>query len=201
MEYVRTPECIEDLKKVKAADKLSYLIGLVHLIHLAGYKMIYLFIDQLEMGWDKWTRVQKTRFAIDIRELVVRTKPLLSVEITCNEDIISDLETNYPQLLRPLPKKPYTSVYVGFFNLPSVKKLVEWYLDKKRIDKNIGELAPFDEEAVKEIYERTARNTHEILSACHGLLDYAAKHQIKLITKQFAIEHLQETIGPLTDYQ
>jgi len=198
MEHLRAPESIEDLKKIKSADKLGYLIGLVHLIHLAGFNMIYLFIDQLEMGWGKWTKTQKDRFAIDIRELVVRTKPLLSVEITCNEDIISDLETNYPQLLRPLPKRPHTEVYVGLFNLPSVKKLIEWYLDKKRIDKNIGELAPFDEDAVKEIYERTARNTYDILCACNGLLNYAARHQTKLITKHFVIEHLKESTEPLT---
>jgi len=200
MEYLRAPELIEDLKNVKSADKLSYLIGLVHIIHLAGFKMIYVFIDQLEMGWGKWTKTQKDRFAIDIRELVVRTKPLLSVEVTCNEDIISDLETNYPQLLRPLPKKPHTEVYVGLFNLSSVKKLIEWYLEKKRKDKNLGELIPFDEDAVKEIYERTARNTYDILCACYGLLDYAARHQVKLITKQFVIEHMKETTGPLAEY-
>jgi hypothetical protein len=201
MEYLRAPEdSIEALRNVKSADKLNYLIGLVHLIRLAGFGMIYLFIDQLEMGWGKWTRTQKDRFAIDVRELVVRTKPLLSVEITCNEDIISDLEYNFPQLLRPLPKKPHTQVYVGVFNLPSVKKLVEWYLDKKRIDKNFGELAPFEEEAIKEIYERTARNTYEILVVCHGLLNIAAQRKEKLITKKFVIENLKEALGALPAY-
>jgi len=192
MEYVRSPESIEDLRNVRSASRLNYLIGLIHLLHIAGFSMIYLFIDQLEMGWGKWTRTQKDRFAIDVRELVVRTKPLLSVEVTCNEDIISDLETNYPQLLRPLPKKPYREVYVGPFNLPAVKKLIEWYLDKKRVDKNVGELAPFDEGAVREIYERTVRNTFEILSTCHGLLTYAAQNKTKLITKELVIKHLTE---------
>lgn len=199
MEYLRSPESFEDLRNVKPADRLSYLIGLVHLLHLAGFRMIYLFIDQLEMGWGKWTKTQKDRFAIDVRELVVRTKPLLSVEVTCNEDIISDLETNYPQLLRPLPKKPDREVYVGPFNFPAVKKLIDWYLDKKRVDKNFAELAPFDEEAVREIYERTARNTFEILSACHGVLNYAAQHGIKLITKELIIEHLAEAAEPLVE--
>jgi len=199
MEYLRSPESIEDLKNVKSADKLNYLIGLIHLLNLAGFRMIYLFIDQLEMGWGKWTRTQKDRFAIDVRELVVRTKPLLSVEVTCNEDIISDLETNYPQLLRPLPKKPDREVYVGSFNFPGVKKLIDWYLDKKRVDKNFAELAPFDEEAVRQIYERTARNTFEILSACHGLINYAAQHQIKLITKELVIEHLTEMTVPFAE--
>jgi SpoVK/Ycf46/Vps4 family AAA+-type ATPase len=196
MEYLRSPESIEDLRNVKPADRLNYLIGLVHLLHLAGFRMIYLFIDQLEMGWGKWSRIQKDRFAIDVRELVVRTKPLLSVEVTCNEDIISDLETNYPQLLRPLPKKLDREIYVGPFNLPAVKKLIDWYFDKKRMDKSSAGLAPFDEEAIKEIYDRTARITFDILSACHGLLNYAAQHEIKLITKEMVIEHLPEVMEP-----
>lgn len=191
MEYVRSPESIEDLRNVRSAKRLNYLIGLIHLLHIAGFSMIYIFIDQLEMGWGKWTRTQKDRFAIDVRELVVRTKPLLSVEVTCNEDIVSDLETNYPQLLRPLPKKPHREVYVGPFNFPAAKKLIEWYLDKKRVDENVGDLAPFDEEAVREIYERTVRNTFEILSTCHGLLTYAAQNKIELITKELVIKHLK----------
>lgn len=190
MECIRSPESIESLRNVRSANRLDYLIGLIHLLHLAGFRMIYLFIDQLEMGWGKWTRTQKDRFAIDVRELVVRTKPLLSVEVTCNEDIISDLETNYPQLLRPLPKNPHREVYVGPFNFPAVKRLVEWYLNKKRVDRSFRKLAPFEEGAVKEIYERTIRNTFEILSTCHGLLTYAAQNKIKLITKDLVIKHL-----------
>ena len=73
-----------------------------------------------------------------------------------------------------------------------MKKLIEWYLDKKRVNENVGKLAPFDEEAVREIYERTVRNTFEILSECHGLLTYAAQNKIKLITKELVIKHLKE---------
>jgi hypothetical protein len=196
MEFIRNPDSVSDLRNVKKAENLNALIGLIHLIHLSGYKMIYLFIDQLEMGWGRWTSTQKERFNIDMRELVVRTKPLMSIEVTCNEDIISDFENNFPQLLRPLPKTPDRTIYIGFFNLPSVKKLIQWYLDRKRTDSNFAELAPFDEDAVKEIYERTARNTERILLMCHGLLNYASQHQIDLITRDMVVDHSTEVASP-----
>ena len=199
MEYIRNADSISDLRNVRKADNLNTLIGLIHLIYLSGYKMIYLFIDQLEMGWGKWSRAQKDRFNIDIRELVVRTKSLISIEITCNEDIISDFENNFPQLLRPLPKINDRTVYVGLFNLPSVKKLIQWYLDRKRVDANFAELAPFDEEAIKEVYERTARNTEKILSMCHGLLNYAANNNIELITSDIVIDHSTQVTVPYTE--
>ncbi|MCW3985324.1 MAG: ATP-binding protein [Candidatus Bathyarchaeota archaeon] len=191
MEYIVNPlNSIETLRRKRSADILDSLIGLFHLLHLAGYTMIYLLIDQLELAWGKWTKRQKDRFAIDVRELVVRAKPLLSVEITMNEEIEQDIKVNYPALLRPLPMNPQTMVRVRLFDFPEIMKLVEWYLNKKRVDPDLSGLAPFDELALREIYERTARNTSNIINRCHGILRNCAQNKIKEISKEVLEEHM-----------
>ena len=183
--YIVDPlDSIETLRRKRSADILDSLIGLFHLFHLGGYTMIYLLIDQLEQAWGKWTRRQKDRFAIDVRELVVRSKPLLSVEITMNEEIEQDIKVNYPALLRPLPMNPENTVRVKLFDFPKIKKLIEWYLNKKRIDSGSAGIAPFDEPALREIYERTVRNTSKIITRCHGILRTCAQRKIKKITKK-----------------
>jgi len=185
MVYLRDPlESIEMLRRKRSSDILDALIGLFHLLHLSGYMMIYLLIDQLELAWGRWNKRQKDRFAIDIRELVVRTKPLLSVEITMNEDIEEDIKVNYPPLLRPLPMIPETTVQVKLFDFPKIEKLIEWYLDKKRVDTNMRDLAPFDEAAVQEIYVRNGRNTSRIITQCHVALRVGAQKKITSITKE-----------------
>jgi len=185
MKYLADPlNSVETLRRKRPADILESLIGLFHLLHLGGYTMIYLMIDQLEQAWGKWTKRQKNRFAIDVRELVVRAKPLLSVEITMNEEIAEDVKYNYPALLRPLPMNPETTVRVKLFDFPNVKKLIEWYLNKKRVDSKVTGLMPFDEQAIREIYERTARNTSRIIERCHGILRACAQKKIERITKK-----------------
>jgi len=108
--YIVDPlDSIETLRRKRSADILDSLIGLFHLFHLGGYTMIYLLIDQLEQAWGKWTRRQKVRFAIDVRELVVRSKPLLSVEITMNEEIEQAVKFAEESPL-PAPEEALTDV-------------------------------------------------------------------------------------------
>jgi hypothetical protein len=185
IEYLADPlNSIETLRRKRSTDTLESLIGLFHLLHLGGYTMIYLMIDQLEQAWGKWTKKQKDRFAIDVRELVVRAKPLLSVEITMNEEIEQDIKYNYPALLRPLPMNPETTVRVRLFDFPKIKKLIEWYLNKKRVGPGITGLAPFDEQVLREIYEKTGRNTSSIITRSHGILRTCAQKGIGEITRE-----------------
>lgn len=188
---------IETLRRKRSGDILNSLIGLFHLFHLGGYTMIYLLIDQLEQAWGKWTRRQKNRFAIDVRELVVRSKPLLSVEMTMNEEIEQDIRVNYPALLRPLPMIPQTTVRVKLFDFPKIKDLIEWYLNKKRVSSDSSGLTPFDEGAIREIYERTARNTSRIITRCHGILRTCAQRKIEKITKE--VLERQMLLGKLAE--
>lgn len=188
MDYLDEPEqTIEKLRKLSSSSRSPFLISLIHLLNLAGYKAIFLLVDQLESGWNKWTKQQKDRFSIDMRELVVRTKPKLAVEITTNTAIVDDIATNFPTLLRPLPKEG-REVIIKSLTIKDILELVEWYLSKSRKDSNSGELAPFDEEAIKQIATIYNRNTDKVLGRCHDLLLACAEKRIKTITKATVLE-------------
>lgn len=106
IDYISEPEdSIQKMKKTASTERLPLMIAFIHALNLAGYKTVFLMIDQLETGWTDWTKLQKDRFSIDVRELVVRTKPLLAVEVTTNSSILQDIETSWGTLLRPLPKQ------------------------------------------------------------------------------------------------
>lgn len=195
-QYVQDPEeAWTRLKGLRQTERLAGLVTLIHFLHFGGYKMICLFIDQLELGWLKWTRMQKDRFAIDVRELVVRTKPFLSVGVIANSDIMSDIETNYPTLLRPLPLNEERTVTVRKFSFTEVTKLVEWYLSQTRISKAEMGLAPFDEAAIRQIYEKMIRNTDRILVCCFDVLRFAAQNGVKAITAEVVQSRLKETLS------
>jgi len=196
--YISEPEeAWDQLKRVRTTERLPALVTLVHFLHYGGYKMILLFIDQLEAGWRKWTKLQRDRFAIDVRELVVRTKPFLSVGMITNNDIISDININYPTLLRPLPLTEERTVTVRKFSFAEVIKLVEWYLSRSRINRDTGELAPFDEDAIRQIYEKRFRNTDKILVSCYDMLRHGATSSVKVISADVVKSWLKE--GSLSD--
>lgn len=172
------------IKNYPKKDRLDGLVTLFYLFRVAGYYMTFLFIDQLEYSWRIWSKTKKDRFVMDVRELVQRSIPYLSVLCTSNIDLTEDINVNYPTLLRPLPMNPGRVVVVKSLSKGQMRQLVEFYLNLARVSKSSPELYPFTESAIDLIYDRCNGVTGHILIVCFELLNYAARKNLEIIDEE-----------------
>lgn len=174
----------DSIKNYSKKDRLDGLVTLFYLFREAGYHMTFLFIDQLEYSWRIWSKTKKDRFVMDVRELVQRSIPYLSVLCTSNIDLTEDINVNYPTLLRPLPMNPGRVVVVKSLSKEQMRQLVEFYLNLARVSKSSPELYPFTESAVDLIYDKCNGVTGHVLIACFELLNYAARKNLEIIDEE-----------------
>jgi len=174
------------IKNYPKKDRLDGLVTLFYLFSQAGFRMTFLFIDQLEYSWRIWTKSKRDRFVMDVRELVQRSMPYLSVLCTSNTDLTEDIEVNHPTLLRPLPMTPGRVTVIRPLSKEQMRELVEFYLNLARISKKSPELYPFTESAIDFIYDRHNGVTGHVLAACFELLNYAARRKIEIIDEKVA---------------
>lgn len=182
-----------ELRDIAAKSMLDALVTLVFLIREAGYKMTLLFIDQLEYFWNSWGKTQRVRFINDIRELVQRSIPYLSVSCTSNNDVTEDIEVNYPTFLRPLPRGPQQVVVVRKLTKEQARTLVKFYLDKVRMSKGAGELYPFTEGGVDELYDWAEGRAGQLLDQCGRLLRTSAKAGKKPIDEKVVKAYFKQS--------
>jgi hypothetical protein len=191
LEMTINPEEVwESIKNFQKRDRLDGIVTMFYLFNRAGYKMTIMFIDQMESSWKIWGKQKKNRFTMDVRELVQRSIPYLSVLTTSNNELSEDVEINYPTFLRPLPRDPGKIVVVKKLKKELIRTLVEFYLVLGRISKKGPELFPFTETAVDVIYDEQAGVTGNILTSCFGILDYAARRNYDIIDEKVAKEYL-----------
>lgn len=176
----------DSIKNYSKKDRLDGLVTLFYLFSEAGFRMTFLFIDQLEYSWRIWTKSKRDRFIMDVRELVQRSMPYLSVACTSNVDLDEDIQVNHPTILRPLPMNPGRVVVIKPLSKEQMRTLVEFYLDLARVSKKSPELYPFTESAIDFIYDRYNGVTGHILIACFELLNYAARQKLEIIDEEVA---------------
>lgn len=174
------------IKNYSKKDRLDGLVTLFYLFSEAGFRMTFLFIDQLEYSWRIWGKSKRDRFVMDVRELVQRSMPYLSVLCTSNVDLTENIEVNHPTLLRPLPMNPGRVTVIKPLSKEQMRTLVEFYLDLARVSKKSPELYPFTESAIDFIYDKYNGVTGHILIACFELLYHAARQKLEIIDEEVA---------------
>jgi hypothetical protein len=179
----------ERLREYPKSTRMNGLATLFYLVHLMGYKMTVVFMDQLEYVWTKITRHKRTALAIDLRELVQRSLPYASFLTTTNIDTTEDMRVNNPTIFRALPWDPQKFVEVAQLSPEKARELVIWYLNMAR--KKSRSFYPFTEEAIDSVYEQEGRAVGRLLVSLQGILDKAtaSKRPPRTIDEKFVEEH------------
>jgi hypothetical protein len=176
----------DSIKNYSKKDRLDGLVTLFYLLSEASFRMTFLFIDQLEYSWRIWGKSKRDRFVMDVRELVQRSMPYLSVLCTSNVDLTEDIEVNHPTLLRPLPMNPGRVTVIKPLSKEQMRTLIEFYLDLARVSKKSPELYPFTESAIDFIYDKYNGVTGHVLAACFEILNHAARRKLEIIDEEVA---------------
>ena len=186
---INPEEALENIKNFPKRDRLDGIVTIFYLLNQAGYKMTIMFIDQMESSWKIWGKQKRNRFTMDVRELVQRSIPYLSVLTTSNNELTEDVEINYPTFLRPLPRDPGKMVVVKKMKKEQVRTLIEFYLNLGRVAKKGPELFPFTETTIDYIYDKRVGVTGDILTSCFGMLEHAAHRKYEIIDEKCAKEY------------
>jgi len=171
--------------------RLNGLATLFYLIHLMGYEMTVLIMDQLEYFWDTLTFHRRRALALDVRELVQRSLPYMSFATTTNVTTSDDMRYNHPTIYRALPWNDMKVVKISRLSSQAARTLVVWYLNLER--RKSTSCHPFTEKAIDVAYDLAGKNVGELLVGLHGILNKAVDQRKppKNIDENFIRKHMK----------
>jgi hypothetical protein len=180
--------------KVPQAKKLQALADLIKTFYLAGYRMTYLFLDQLDYEYRfNYTKSQRDKAASQLKQFAIWTQGYIAIASTTYPDLINYFKLNYPQVLDALPMDAYRIIEIGPLTTEKAKMLTRKYLETVKTKESIPDLFPFTEQAIEYICQAEGINgvPRSLLNALHSILRSAAESEkVKLIDVEFVKEHL-----------
>jgi hypothetical protein len=180
--------------KVPQGKRLQALADLIKTTYLAGYRMTYLFLDQLDYEYRfNYTKSQRDKAANQLKQFAIWTQGYIAIASTTYPDLINYFKLNYPQVLDALPMDAYRIIEIGPLTLEKAKILTRKYLETVKTKESIPDLFPFTEQSIEYICQAEGINgvPRFLLNALHSILKSAAESEkVKLIDVEFVKEHL-----------
>lgn len=186
-------EGYNQLSQIPATVRTRSIAELFRVIRMAGYRMGYLFIDQLDyvFRYAKMTPNQKQSLVNDFRRFANETK-IASVAATSYPDLSATEFKPNPQLMAALPLNKFTIVEIGSLNTEQAKAMTTKYLDSVKTKDSVPGLFPFTEPALEHISDAMQGNTRDIVTTLNGLLEAAADDpKVKTIDVDFVSQWIE----------
>jgi hypothetical protein len=170
----------------------NFLATMLLFIKAAGINKVMLFCDQLEDFASPQTP-KKTR-AIEVerfRDFIVELLPMadmISVVVTMHPRALASIEefwqlADLPSLRVDEANRHIVVVMPPLHTLDQAKLLLAAYLNAARRNAayNGAELAPFSEDAVKELWEHSTKKPRDLLRKAHKMIIFAAEENLDII--------------------
>lgn len=180
--------------KVQQLKRLQALADLIKTFYLAGYRMTYLFLDQLDYEYRfDFTKSQRDKAASQLKQFAIWTQGYVAMVATTYPDLINYFKLNYPQVLDALPMDKFRIIEVGPLTSDKAKILARKYLETVKTKESIPDLFPFTEQAIEYVCQTDGINgvPRYLLNALYSILKSATEYEkVKLIDVDFVKEHL-----------
>lgn len=169
-----------------------YLQAFLELFKSAGFRHIYLLVDELEdLRTQRLSTKATTEYLATLRRMIQHNYKMFSFVLACTRDAWSDLLNLYPAIADRFP------IVVDLApNKSEIRNIVLRYLKETRREGNVpeNEWTPFTEDAVEEVISRRGLVLRHILTELRAILDVAASKNISLpIDVSFVRENLSPT--------
>ena len=179
-------------------NALMTLKTLVNLMHLAGYNLFALLVDELE-------RVEKSKQDIFLQTLCLLLEhgpPHTCVAVACTPRIwgkILGIGEEPASVIGPALKRRFTElVSLENVELADVKEIISAYL--KEAERVLGtrkryDMTPFTEESVELIWKGVGALLGDFLVTCYVAIELAAEQYEKLVDSSISKEALERVIA------
>jgi hypothetical protein len=171
--YVRDIKNLDITKSRLQAEEIakSILPGLVHLMRSAGFKIIYLIIDEIEDLIPLTPLKAKRDYLGHIRQAIDQLQQNFTMVLGSTPGGWNDLEFSSP----PLAERFGIVIDLAPLSPSETVDLISGYLNTVRIVGAADEIAPFDQESISAIWTHTKGSVRRILDVCNGVLHEAAQ--------------------------
>jgi Cdc6-like AAA superfamily ATPase len=172
-----------DSKNTKEALK-----SLVNLYRKAGYRRLFIMVDQFEDMIKQGDRT-RLKFLVDLRDLIDSIQLSFSMVLASTPDSWEIAKSSHPA---------FSDRFSGPVNLfpldtEQMKSLIETYLLKARPMLYKGEkIHPFTSEGIEKIREITKGNPRHALEICHVLIEKGKNAGFRLIDSNFVIDNVED---------
>lgn len=148
------------------------------ILNAIGYKVITLFVDELEAIELLFT-FRKQKILNGIRRLIDLNPDGLSIVMACAPEawnsIIKEYHAFSERIFREVVLKPLSD--------KTIRDVIIGYLNEQRVSsKKKGDLYPFTEDTIKEILVLAQGNIRRALMVCNRAIDYGARTNYPTIT-------------------
>jgi len=151
---------------------LRALLSLKEVLHLIGYKLIVILIDEFEII-TTLHEFRRQQVLNEIRHLVDLAPSGLSVFLACAPDAWRSIVEQYHAFLDRFNRV----VFLNPLTESQTRRLVEAYLGLARIPGNgHSRLHPFTPEALKVVSQYSLGNVRNTIRLCQAALDYGASN-------------------------
>lgn len=189
------------LFKIASTQRRKALAELFRVFKFAGYRMSYLFLDQLDFMWrNVYKKTQQDKIVQEIRQFANETLGHLSIAATTYPDLTPTFESQYPQLKASLPITKRKIVEIKILDTQEAKTMTTKYLEKVKTSESIPGFYPFTEQAIDFICEYRMGLPRDILIDLHDILDEAVEKCVKIIDVDFVKKfyEVQEKSGEVS---
>lgn len=172
-----------DLKNTKEALK-----SLVNLYRKAGYRRLFIMVDQFEDMIKQGDRT-RLKFLVELRDLIDSIQLSFSMVLASTPDSWETATIAHPA---------FSDRFSGPVNLfpldtEQMKSLIESYLFKARLMQYKGDkIYPFTSEGIEKIREISNGNPRRALENCHVLIEKGKNAGFRLIDTNFVIDNVED---------
>jgi len=179
-------EGYNDLFRISGVTKRKALSELFRVLRYADFRMVYLFIDQLDFMWrNVYKKQQQDRMVSELRQFANDTLGYVSIAATTYPDLTPQFVSQYPQLITSLPITRTRIVHVLPLTSDQAKTMTKKYLETVKTSESVPGLYPFTEQSIEYVCEMKNGSTRDILVDLHDILDEAVKECVKTVDIDF----------------
>lgn len=189
------------LFKIASTQRRKALAELFRVFKFAGYRMSYMFLDQLDFMWrNVYKKTQQDKIVQEIRQFANETLGHLSIATTTYPDLTPTFVSQYPHLKASLPITKRKIVEIKPLDAQEAKIMTAKYLEKVKTSESIPGVYPFTEQAIEFICEYRTGLPRDMLVDLHDILDEAVEKCVKLIDVDFVKKfyEVQEKISEIS---
>jgi hypothetical protein len=178
--------------KIASTQRRKALGELFRVFKFAGYRMSYLFLDQLDFMWrNVFKKAQQDRIVQELRQFANETLGYVSIATTTYPDLTPIFESQYPHLKAALPITKRKIVDIKPLDAQEAKIMTTKYLEKVKTNESIPGLYPFTEQAIDFICEYRGGLPRDMLVDLHDILDEAVEQCVKIIDVDFVKKYYE----------
>jgi type II secretory pathway predicted ATPase ExeA len=166
-------------------DAVRAIKALLDILHQIGFKMVFLFIDEMEYLELQLDEKARQLYTSHLRELVDNNPDGLGIFLSCAAESERDFKTTSDQaFISRMPRS--NEILLDNLSQSDMKHFIMDYLDQARISlksKDDNErLRPFDESSLAEIFKRSdSGDMRSVVRLCSILLDEGRVMSLKPI--------------------